>query len=131
MDAVGLDPHVILDGHAEAEEGLDPGFHEGGDQKIGEREVVGGGILQVGVKVPEEVRDVDVEISAEAPSHVVQPGKGDPGGGEPAVDAGKINAGKGRLSHSVQGLDPVRHDGLLSLSSSFFSGAGGRVSIRS
>jgi len=79
VDAVVFDLGEVFDGDAETEEGLAAGFHEGGDEAVGEDEVVGGGVSGVGVEVAEDVGDVDVEVAAEHAADVVEAGVRDAG----------------------------------------------------
>ena len=110
VDAVGADGRVVLNGHAQAEEGLDAALHQRGDQEVGKGEIVGVGIGGIAVEIPKDVGHVHPAEAAVRPAHVVQTGKRHARLGQ-VVEHIKVRAKKRRLTHAVHGLDPP-HGGM-------------------
>ena len=77
VDTISLDAELVLDGDAEAVDDVATGLVEGGEIGIRESEIVGGGIVFIGVEVAEDVWDIDEAEAAVCAACIVEADIGD------------------------------------------------------
>jgi len=77
VDTVGLDSELVLDGDAKAVDDVATGFVEGCQIGVREGEIVGCGIVFIGVEVAEDVGDIDEAEAAVCAACVVEADVGD------------------------------------------------------
>ena len=103
-DVVGLDGPAVFNGHAQPVEGLDPLPVQGGQQPVGEGEIVRVLPVRIRVPVPEHVGNVHEAAPAVPAAGIVQAGKRDARLPE-EVKQLVVSAQQRRVAHPVHGLD--------------------------
>ena len=98
---------MVLDGNTQTEIGLAVIIDEVLQQVIGEGKIVGGGVVLVRVKIPENVGDIHVQIGAERTAHIVEAGVGDIGFLQVGEEGNVCADYRGR-THSVHRLDDTQ-----------------------
>ena len=71
---IGLDMALVLDGDTKTEIGSDAVLHQCLDQLVRKGEVIGCGIVLIGVKIAEDVGNIHISVAAERTADIVQSG---------------------------------------------------------
>ena len=104
-NAVGFDHVRIFNGYTQTEIGLHPCLVQLLHQQIREGKIVGGRIVHIRIKIPEDVGYIHKLEATESTAYIVEPGIGNTGFGQiMKMDVSSLRIHRG-LSACVHGLD--------------------------
>ena len=104
VDPIGFDLVGVFNGHAQAIVGLDTCLDQLLYKQVGEGEVIACGVVDVRIKIAENIGDIHILAAAEGTAHVVETGVGNARLGEVVKIGVLCRRCDGRLTACVQGL---------------------------